>query len=136
MSDCSELYFDGASKGNPGPSGCGWYIKSGGTETPLKGYKYLDITTNNVAEYSGLIEGLKHIGNSEHLKIYGDSKLVIEQMKGTYKVKAPHLIPLWREAQNIVKKIKKVEFIHIDRSLNAIADQLANFAVMNKDCDE
>ncbi len=122
------MYFDGASKENPGNSGAGYWINNGSSSHG--GYKYLGIKTNNEAEYNGLILGLKNLPISEHsVKVYGDSKLVIQQMKGIYKVKAENLKPLWKEAQELIKNFKKIEFIHIDRSLNSKADNLANIAV-------
>ena len=90
-----ELYFDGASRGNGSTNqtaGCGWYIKYDNTDNtdiaPSGGYKFLDNATNNEAEYSGLISGLEALsGTDQEIKVYGDSKLVIEQMKNNWKVK-------------------------------------------------
>jgi ribonuclease HI len=128
-----SMYFDGASKGNhtghPGPSGGAYWIQC--DETSYGGYKFLGNQTNNVAEYSGLIFGLKNLVkyNERSISVYGDSKLVIEQMKGNWKVRAPNLLPLWNEAQTLIKDFKDITFIHIDRSLNSKADELANIAV-------
>jgi ribonuclease HI len=127
-----ELYFDGASKSNPGPAGCGYYIKyADNTKTSYGGYKFLGNATNNEAEYSGLINGLATLVSTDPdtLIVHGDSKLVIEQMKGTWKVRAQNLVPYWTEAQTLSKKFKKIEFKHIDRSLNSKADQLANLSI-------
>ena len=126
------MYFDGASKGNPGNSGAAYWIKCG--DTSYGEYKFLGNQTNNVAEYSGLILGLKSLMKyrEQSIKVHGDSKLVIEQMKGNWKVRAPNLIPLWKEANELIKNFKDIEFIHIDRSLNAKADALANIAVNTK----
>jgi ribonuclease HI len=131
-----QMYFDGASKGNhtgnPGPSGAACWIIHNSNE--YGEYKFLGLQTNNVAEYSGLILGLKNLVCYKDckIKVYGDSKLVIEQMKKNWKIKAIGLIPLWNEAQELIKDFKDIEFIHIDRSLNSKADNLANIAVSTK----
>jgi ribonuclease HI len=133
-----KLYFDGASKNNPGKSGAGYWIEYSNSFCNLEtcgGYKYLGIQTNNVAEYNGLIIGLKNVikvdnYSNSNITVYGDSKLVIEQMKGNWKVKSDNLIPLWKEAQELIKNLK-INFVHIDRSLNCKADKLANDAINN-----
>jgi ribonuclease HI len=130
MADQVYMYFDGASKGNPGPSGAAYWVKL--ENTSYGEYKFLgNEQTNNFAEYSGLILGLKNLDKyrDQNIKVHGDSKLVIEQMKGKWKVNSPNLIPLWQEAQELIKDFKNIEFIHIDRSLNSKADILANMAV-------
>jgi ribonuclease HI len=87
------LYFDGCSKGNPGPAGSGALIKTDGII--WSGCEYVGTTTNNVAEYKGLILGLKQLKflNINKVIVKGDSMLVINHMTGKYKVNAPHLIP-------------------------------------------
>jgi ribonuclease HI len=140
------LYFDGASKGNGGESGCGCVVKfDEGEDGIIKqgcGYKYLGTKTNNEAEYSALLLGFNLVLSLEytdmvkpeniHINVYGDSKLVIEQMKGKWQVKAENLKPLWEEATKLSKQFKSVTFKHIDRSLNTEADRLANQAVTTK----
>jgi len=132
------MYFDGASKGNPGLAGAGYWFTDKDQEQDeqiTSGYKFLGIQTNNEAEYQALILGLKALVTSPSkysgysVKVYGDSKLVIEHMKKNWKVKAPNLIPLWKEAQELIKGFKKIEFFHIDRNLNSVADSLANKAI-------
>lgn len=121
-----SLYFDGCSKGNPGRSGAGFVIYEDNVEVSTES-RFLGLQTNNIAEYSGLIMGLekaKKMGIVE-LNVYGDSMLVIKQMKGEYKVKAPVLIPLHARAKELTKNIKIV-FQHIYRDKNARADELAN----------
>ena len=133
------MFFDGASKGNPGKAGCGAVINETNQNNQIiwKGHKYLGISTNNVAEYNGLILGLEEAKrlNINELIIKGDSKLVIEQMKGNYKVNAPHLIPLYKRAKELepkaeLKEALKVSYEYIPRKENAIADQLANDAIL------
>ena len=88
--------------------------------------EYVGNTTNNVAEYKGLILGLKYLKmNYKFLKIKGDSMLVINQMTGKYKVKSPHLLVLYNEAKELCQDMN-VEFIYIPREENKEADALAN----------
>jgi len=121
--DSGILYFDGCSKGNPGPSGSGAII-----EGHWSGSEYVGVTTNNVAEYKGLILGLKHlriICKDSKIIIKGDSMLVINHMTGKYKVKAPHLIPLYNEAKELIQDMDII-FVYIPREENKEADRLAN----------
>lgn len=130
-----KLFFDGASKGNPGESGCGFYIIDEETEFCILGKKYIgNFKTNNDAEYLGLINGLKKITDDFDtsklsLQVYGDSKLVIEQMKGDWKINAKNLIKHHKKAQVLSKKFKDIEFFHILRNKNSIADRLANESI-------
>lgn len=122
------LYFDGCSKGNPGPSGSGALIKN---ENDIwSGFEYVGNTTNNVAEYKGLILGLKQLKflNITKVIVKGDSMLVINHMTGKYKVNAPHLIPLYNEAKELIKDID-VTFLYIPRLQNKEADYLSNLGV-------
>jgi ribonuclease HI/probable phosphoglycerate mutase len=93
--------------------------------------------TNNEAEYYALIEGLKMAlkNNLQCIHVEGDSKLIINQMTGTYKVKAENLLPLYTEAMELSKRFRIIKFNHIKRELNKQADKLANSALdvyMNK----
>ena len=124
----ATLYFDGCSKGNPGPSGSGAIIKY-----ELESYsysEYIGISTNNIAEYKGLILGLKECKklNLKYLTIKGDSMLIINHMIGKYKVKAPHLLPLYNEAKDLIKEMN-VTFHYIPREENKESDFSANYAV-------
>ena len=119
------LYFDGCSKGNPGPAGSGAIIKND-IEIIWSGSENIGITTNNVAEYKGLILGLKQCSVGKYL-IKGDSMLIINQMNGKYKVNSSHLLILHNEAKQIIKDNKlDVTFHYIPRAENKEADQLAN----------
>lgn len=122
------LYFDGCSKGNPGPSGSGALIKD--ENVIWRDFEYVGNTTNNVAEYKGLILGLKQLKylNISKVIVKGDSMLVINQMNGKYKVNAPHLIPLYNEVKKLIKDID-ITFLYIPREQNKEADQLANEGV-------
>uniref|UniRef100_A0A6C0D307 RNase H type-1 domain-containing protein n=1 Tax=viral metagenome TaxID=1070528 RepID=A0A6C0D307_9ZZZZ len=122
------LYFDGCSKGNPGPAGSGAIIKNETNHNDIiwSGSENIGIATNNVAEYKGLILGLKHCTEGKYL-IKGDSMLIINQMNGKYKINSAHLLILHNEAKQIIKENKlDVTFLYIPRAENKEADQLAN----------
>jgi ribonuclease HI len=138
MNTNAILYFDGCSKGNPGPSGSGAMIKYNDLND-ISLCEYVGNTTNNVAEYKGLILGLKylnkHLNKLKHLIIKGDSMLVINHMTGKYKVKSPNLLPLYNEAKELIQQIKNVNieidivFLYIPREENKEADYLANMGL-------
>jgi ribonuclease HI len=129
------MQFDGGSRGNPGCGGAGAVIFSGPIDEPdaeiWSGSFFLgqDIT-NNQAEYTGLIEGLKagQTLNIPKMHVQGDSELVLKQMKGEYKVRNPGLQRLYREAMTVVKQYPKnaITFEHIARAFNKRADELSN----------
>ncbi len=123
-----KLFFDGASKFNGKDSGAGWIIRENEKED-VKGCKFLGNGTNNEAEYKALIYGLKSCNGHKNISVYGDSLLVINQMKGLWKVKAKNLIPLYNEAIESAKLFEKIEFTHIERSLNKDADLMANLSI-------
>jgi ribonuclease HI len=123
-----ELYFDGASIGNPGPAGYGYVIRCG--ESVYKGSGYIGEATNNVAEYTGLIEGLKRcleLGCRE-LVIFSDSELVVRQLRGEYRVRSRRILPLYRAALELMGMFGSVEVQHVRREANSEADRLARKA--------
>ena len=129
------LLFDGGSRGNPGPSGCGYVImNSDETKIFISGSEFLGHNTNNYAEYMGMIIGIKKALelDIDNLIIKGDSQLVIKQMLKQYSVKAPNLIPLYNHANNLILGFQDTKFYHIKRNLNTIADRLANHAMDRK----
>jgi ribonuclease HI len=125
------LHFDGSSKGNPGPAGMGAVIYKNNDEI-WGGAKYLgDYKTNNQAEYSALIYGLKQAIELgiEELLVFGDSQLVINQVNQVFKVKNPGLLELYKEAYQLTKQFKYIELIHVYRDKNTRADELSNIAL-------
>jgi broad specificity phosphatase PhoE/ribonuclease HI len=123
---------DGGSRGNPGPAGYGAVVREAATgEVLLERYAALGITTNNVAEYSGLIAGLRAAAelNATHVDVRMDSKLVVEQMSGRWQIKNPGLRPLAAEAATLVGRFAGVTFDWIPRDRNRAADALANRAM-------
>ena len=121
-------YFDGGSRGNPGPAGWGVYIVNddGTVLAELSGA--LGVATNNVAEYNGLIAALQWAADNDVtvLAVKGDSLLLIEQMRGNYKVKNEGLKPLHMRARMLVMQIGNVSFAHVPREKNNDADRLSN----------
>jgi ribonuclease HI len=121
---------DGGSRGNPGPAGYGVRIEQeDGTSVELK--ESLGVTTNNVAEYSGLIAALKWAASHDisRLHVRADSELLVKQMRGEYRVKSPGLQPLHEQARALARQIGDVTFEHVRRELNKDADRLANEAM-------
>lgn len=121
---------DGGSRGNPGPAGYGVRIEhENGTVVELK--ESLGLTTNNVAEYSGLIAALRWAAANDiaRLHVRADSELLVKQMRGEYRVKSPGLQPLYEQARALVRQIGDVTFEHVRREFNKDADRLANEAM-------
>jgi ribonuclease HI len=125
-----KLQFDGCSKGNPGLAGAGAVIYHDSEEI-WTSYLFIGKKTNNYAEYSGLILGLKQAieMNIKNLIVEGDSLLVINQMSGDYQVNSPLLLDLYKTAKELEKKFDKIEFNHIYRNKNKRADALSNIAI-------
>src|SRR5947209_7752151 len=123
---------DGGARGNPGPAGYGAVVRDAGTgEVLAERFAALGHTTNNVAEYSGLIAGLTaaaEVGATE-VDVRMDSKLVIEQMSGRWQIKHPGLRPLAAQAAALVRRFDTVRFGWIPRERNRHADALANKAM-------
>ena len=124
-------HIDGGARGNPGPAGWGVIIhdRSGQLVTELMGA--IPHATNNVAEYSGLVAALEWcaVQGAPSLHVKSDSLLLVQQMKGVYKVKNEGLKPLYGRARLLAHQIGRVTFEHVRRELNADADRLANLAM-------
>jgi ribonuclease HI len=126
-----RLFVDGAARGNPGPAGAGAVLFDPSGKKIAQDHRYLGETTNNVAEYQAFILGLElalSLG-VKNLHVSADSLLVVQQLKGAYQVKTPHLLPLWQQAQKTLQKFDASAISHVDRSLNKEADRLANQAI-------
>jgi ribonuclease HI len=127
----TRLFTDGAARGNPGPAGAGAVIVNADGHIVAKVGKFLGDSTNNVAEYMGLILGLKRakaMGIKE-LDVLADSELMVKQLAGEYAVKAEHLKPLHLEAEALLKGFADVTVRHIPREENAAADAMSNRAI-------
>ncbi len=132
------LYADGGARGNPGPAGAGSVVFDSLGKRVVEVSDYLGVATNNIAEYEAVIRGLTALSNeyppeilkSTPLTIRMDSKLVIEQLKGNYKVKHPNLVPRHLILKNLLaRSFGDVSFEHVYREKNKDADELANIAM-------
>jgi ribonuclease H / adenosylcobalamin/alpha-ribazole phosphatase len=123
---------DGGSRGNPGPAGYGAVVRDAGTgEVLAERAASLGRTTNNVAEYQGLLAGLRAAAELDPsaVEVRMDSKLVVEQMTGRWRVKHPDLQPLHAEGRRLAGALPAVTFGWIPRERNSYADRLANEAM-------
>lgn len=127
----ARLNTDGGARGNPGPAGIGVVLRSEDGSLNVEIAKSLEPTTNNVAEYTALIEGLQAAVDNEvtHLDIYLDSTLVVSQIKGEWKIKNDALRHLAVKARALLGKIRTWTIQHVPREENAEADRLANEAM-------
>ncbi len=123
---------DGGSRGNPGPAGYGAVVFDADREAVLAERSASSSrATNNVAEYQGLIAGLTAAAElgADEVDVRMDSKLVVEQMSGRWKIKHPDMIPLAARARELAGGFSRVEFTWVPRAENAYADRLANEAM-------
>lgn len=123
-----KLYADGGSRGNPGPSASGYALLDMDDNILFKSGVYLGITTNNQAEYQALKYGLEEaykLGARE-VDVYMDSLLVVNQMKGIFKVKNRDLWPIHEAIKEQAALFKKVQYTHVPRELNKLADAEVN----------
>jgi ribonuclease HI len=124
-------HVDGGARGNPGPAGFGVVIEDerGQKVEQLSGY--LGHQTNNVAEYSGLLAALDYATKHGHraLKVVADSELLVKQIRGEYKVRAPQLQDLYTKARVMIRSLEWFRIEHTLRGGNKEADALANEAM-------
>jgi ribonuclease HI len=123
--------IDGGSRGNPGPASYGVVVRDPRGQVVAKLKKYIGRSTNNVAEYYGLIAALDYA--QQHgiraLHVQSDSELLVRQMRGQYKVKSPELRPLFERATKMAQSFASFKIEHVYREQNAEADALANEAL-------
>jgi ribonuclease HI len=122
---------DGASRGNPGPAGIGVHITDDDGAVLAEIARGIGETTNNVAEYTAVIEGLSRADElgAASVTLRSDSQLLINQLTGRYRVKSAHLEPLHRRVRSIAAGFDRVSFEHVRREQNQEADRLANEGV-------
>ncbi|MBN1622608.1 MAG: ribonuclease HI family protein [Endomicrobiales bacterium] len=126
-----KIYTDGGARGNPGPAGIGVVVFNNNDEV-LEEYKeYIGIATNNIAEYKALLHALELARKYApcSLQIYLDSELIYNQMLGSYKVKNEKLLEYFVAAQKMLNDFEKVDFVHVKRDKNKLADKLVNQAI-------
>ena len=126
-----SLYFDGASRKNPGPASFGGVIYNESGEELDTYYKFIGTATNNVAEYCGLLAGLHRARelNIKELKVFGDSNLIIQQVTGKWKVKNDNLRAIYNQIKQVEPFFTVISYQHVYRKDNKRADQLANIAL-------
>jgi len=120
--------IDGAARGNPGPAGAGVHIEAVDGRPAEELVAALGKATNNVAEYSALLLALARAAEmgAETVEILSDSLLLVQQVNGVFKVRAPHLVPLVSEAVRRAKGFRRFSIRHVPREKNRLADRLAN----------
>jgi len=125
-----KVYVDGAAVPNPGPSGIGVVIYN--DRKKIKEIKkHIGFSSNNVAEYKALIQGLRESKKlfAQNVNIFTDSQLLVNQMKGNFRINNEDLRRLSQQAKNLENKFEKVNYCLIGREKNKLADQLANSAI-------
>jgi len=129
-----RVFFDGASRGNPGPAGAGAVVFAPDGTRLAEAGKYLGVQTNNVAEYQGALLALEtalSLGATE-VEVRADSMLAIMQMRGEWKVKNEGLRPLHEKARALLAKFTKTDLQHVPRERNGAADEMSNRAIDEK----
>jgi ribonuclease HI len=132
--DVVVVFSDGGARGNPGPAAIGAVVLDPATTPPTRlaiVSERIGSTTNNVAEYRAVIEGLRAARRfpSRAVRVRADSKLVIEQLAGRWRVRQAHLVPLHAEARALLASYEAVDLAHVPREQNTDADALVNAAL-------
>ncbi|HOQ04499.1 MAG TPA: phosphoribosylglycinamide formyltransferase [Anaerohalosphaeraceae bacterium] len=126
-----HLYTDGGSRGNPGPGAGAYLLQTPAGELIESRAIYQRETTNNIAEYTAVLEGLRAAQKrgAKELVLFSDSELLIRQLNGQYKVKSENLLPLYEACRKLLAGFDRWKAEHIPREKNAGADKLANEAM-------
>jgi len=126
-----KIYCDGGARGNPGPAAIGVMIYDAKGQLLRKIGRYIGSRTNNQAEYEAVIRGLKEALSyqPDEIDFYLDSELIVNQLKGIYKIKNQGLKPLYQTSRDLISKFKRVNFHHLKRKDNQEADRLVNQAL-------
>lgn len=124
-------HVDGGARGNPGPAGYGVVLEDEAGKEVAELSEFLGVRTNNFAEYTGLIAAIAYAAShqAEGLLVVSDSELMVKQMKGQYKVKAPELQTLHKRATEMLRQLSWFDIRHVRREQNKEADKLANQAM-------
>jgi ribonuclease HI len=132
--DVVEIYCDGGARGNPGPAAIGAVVLDPATSPPTRlatVSERIGTTTNNVAEYRAVIAALEaaRVFPSRAIRVRADSMLVVQQLRGEWKVKQSHLRPLYTQARALLDTYEEVDLAHVRREQNVDADLLVNAAL-------
>ena len=127
----ATVYVDGASRGNPGPSGVGYVVVSETGEVLKQGGEFIGFATSRVAEYYALEEGMKVAIDMglKSVRFVTDSLMVANQMNGIFQIKNQDILPIYEDVQKLLDDFEVVAFSHVPRSQNAAADREANLAI-------
>ena len=125
------IHTDGGARGNPGPAGAGVVLTDEHGRPAYEAGYFLGDTTNNVAEYTGLLRALEAAERLgfDRVEIHSDSELMVKQLRGQYRVKAAHLKPLYRDVMAVLGRMNQWRVGHVYRRDNERADALANRAM-------
>lgn len=131
--DSLRIYVDAATRGNPGKAGVGLIVLDSEDKVIKKMTEYIGQTTNNVAEYTGLIYALQEalIMRAKKVTVFTDSELVVKQFSGEYMVKDENLKRLWKQVGHLSTGFEELNILFIKREENKRADKLANQAIEN-----
>ena len=127
----ARLWTDGGARGNPGPAAFAYVLEAeDGTVLDARG-EAIGVATNNVAEYSALVAGLRRAVDAgvAELEVRSDSELMVKQMRGEYRVKNRDLQTLFVEASRAAREVGQVTYVHVRREHNELADRLVNEAL-------
>ncbi len=126
-----HVHTDGAARGNPGPASIGVYVTTPKGDVVASFNQYIGETTNNFAEYTALMHALRLVSafDLESLRLFSDSDLMVQQVKGNYRVKEPHLKSLHSQVTSMLGNFPKWRIDHVPREKNKEADSLANQAL-------
>ena len=128
------IYTDGASRGNPGEAAYGFVITNEHGNKLYEEGQYIGVATNNIAEYTAVLKAFEYIKKklfhkSLNLVFFMDSRLVVEQLSGRFKIKSQNLKPLIVRIKELEQQFKSVKYTHVPREKNIQADFLANLAL-------
>lgn len=126
-----RVYSDGAARGNPGLAGAGAVLIDPSGHIVDRLGKFLGTQTNNFAEYSGLLLGLKRAKELRvsEVEVFADSQIMIRQLGGRYRVHSATLRPLYEEALELINDFERVKLVHVPRNMNRAADEMSNRAI-------
>ena len=127
----ARLFTDGGSRGNPGPAAFAYVLETEDWTVLAAHGEAMGVATNNIAEYRALVEGLRKAAELQldEVEVVSDSELLVNQMRGDYKVKNEALRELWLEANDLERKLGKVTYTAVRREHNELADSLVNEAL-------
>lgn len=131
VANAAMVYVDGSSRGNPGPSGVGYYIKGEDGRVLKQGGEFIGFATSRIAEYYALKEGCEQAIELgiKSVRFVSDNLMLVNQMNGIYKVKNRDLLPIYNDIQELLKQFEAVAFVHVKREQVKEADAEANLAI-------